>query len=93
MKLFNDKNSAMPISFDQILNSRHFNSVYKEENVYGDREIKDYMKDNASESLLESERVKEKLKLRIRYVELLVCYSKTLLNGKSFLFYKTTFVF
>jgi hypothetical protein len=47
MKLFNDKNSAMPISFDQILNSRHFNSVYKEENVYGDREIKDYMKDNA----------------------------------------------
>jgi hypothetical protein len=33
-----DANSAMPISFDQILNSRHFNSViYKEENVYGDR--------------------------------------------------------
>jgi hypothetical protein len=26
---------AMPISFDQILNSRHFNSViYKEENVW-----------------------------------------------------------
>jgi hypothetical protein len=31
-KAFNDANSAMPISFDQILNSRHFNSViYKEE--------------------------------------------------------------
>jgi gliding motility associated protien GldN len=62
-KSFNDKNSAMPISFDQILNSRHFNSViYKEENVYGDREIKDYMKDNAQSQLLESERVKEKIR-------------------------------
>jgi gliding motility associated protien GldN len=62
-KSFNDKNSAMPISFDQILNSRHFNSViYKEENVYGDREIKDYMKDNAQSQLLESERVKDKIR-------------------------------
>jgi hypothetical protein len=43
-KAFNDANSAM-LSFDQILNSRHFNSViYKEENVYGDRSINDYMK-------------------------------------------------
>ncbi|MFD1604071.1 gliding motility protein GldN [Flavobacterium artemisiae] len=62
-KSFNDKNSAMPISFDQILNSRYFNSIiYKEENVYGDREIKDYMKDNAQNQLLESERVKEKIR-------------------------------
>lgn len=62
-KSFNDKNSAMPISFDQILNSRHFNSViYKEENVYGDREIKEYMKDNAQSQLLESERVKDKIR-------------------------------
>ncbi|MDG2433219.1 gliding motility protein GldN [Flavobacterium sp.] len=62
-KAFNDRNSAMPISFDQLLNSRHFNSViYKEENVYGDREIKDYMKDNAQSQLLESERVKEKIR-------------------------------
>ncbi|WP_286972008.1 gliding motility protein GldN [Flavobacterium sp. UBA4854] len=62
-KAFNDKNSAMPISFDQILNSRYFNSViYKEENVYGDREIKDYIKDNAQSQLLESERVKEKIR-------------------------------
>ena len=60
-KAFNDKNSAMPISFDQILNSRRFNSViYKEENIYGDRTIEDYMKDNAQNQLLESERVKEK---------------------------------
>ena len=62
-KAFNDENSAMPISFDQILNSRRFNSViYKEENVYGDRSIAEYMKDNAQNQLLESERVKEKIR-------------------------------
>ncbi|WP_367757979.1 gliding motility protein GldN [Flavobacterium sp. WC2430] len=62
-KAFNDVNSAMPISFDQILNSRRFNSViYKEENVYGDRSIAEYMKDNAQNQLLESERVKEKIR-------------------------------
>ncbi|UFH36791.1 gliding motility protein GldN [Flavobacterium acetivorans] len=62
-KAFNNKNSAMPISFDQILNSRRFNSViYKEENVYGDRAIDEYMKDNAQNQLLESERVKEKIR-------------------------------
>ncbi|WPR71756.1 gliding motility protein GldN [Flavobacterium sp. NG2] len=62
-KAFNDKNSSMPVSFDQILNSRRFNSViYKEENVYGDREIKEYMKDNALNQLIESERVKEKIR-------------------------------
>jgi len=62
-KSFNDKNSSMPISFDQILNSRRFNSViYQEENVYGDRTIASYMKDNAQKQLLESERVKEKVR-------------------------------
>ena len=62
-KAFNDKNSAMPISFDQILNSRRFNAViYQEENVYGDRTIVSYMKDNAQNQLLESERVKEKIR-------------------------------
>ncbi|TRX42413.1 type IX secretion system ring subunit PorN/GldN [Flavobacterium restrictum] len=62
-KAFNDKNSAMPVSFDQILNSRKFNSViYKEENVYGDRAIDEYMKDNSLNQLLESDRVKEKIR-------------------------------
>jgi len=62
-KAFNNRNSAMPITFDQLLNSRHFNGViYKEENVYGDREIQDYMKDNAQMQLLESERVKDKIR-------------------------------
>lgn len=62
-KAFNDKNSAMPITFDHLLNSRRFNGViYKEENVYGDRQIDQYMKDNAQMQLLESERVKEKIR-------------------------------
>ena len=62
-KTFNDKNSAMPISFDHILNSRRFNAViYQEENVYGDRVIASYMKDNAQNQLLEAERVKEKIR-------------------------------
>lgn len=62
-KVFNDKNSALPFSFDQVLNSRRFNAIiYKEENMYGDREIKDYIKDDALNQLLESERVKEKIR-------------------------------
>jgi len=60
---FNDKNSAMPISFDRLLNSRRFNAViYQEENVYGDRLIADYMKENSQMQLLESERVKDKIR-------------------------------
>ena len=62
-KAFNDKNSAMPISFDHLLNSRRFSgNIYKEENVYGDRQIEQYMKDNSQNQLLESERVKEKIR-------------------------------
>ena len=62
-KAFNDRNSAMPFTFDHLLNSRRFNGViYLEENVYGDRLIKDYMKENAQMQLLESERVKEKIR-------------------------------
>ncbi len=60
---FNDRNSAMPINFDQLLNARRFNAViYKEENVYGDREIENYYKDNSQFQLLESERIKEKIR-------------------------------
>lgn len=60
---FNDRNSAMPITFDHLLNSRRFSGeIYKEENVYGDRQIVDYMKDNAQFQLLESERIKDKIR-------------------------------
>jgi gliding motility associated protien GldN len=62
-KAFNDRNSAMPITFDHLLNSRRFNGViYREENVYGDREIAEYLKENSQMQLLESERVKDKIR-------------------------------
>lgn len=62
-KAFNDRNSAMPFSFDHLLNSRRFNGViYLEENVYGDRKIAEYMQENAQMQLLESDRVKEKIR-------------------------------
>ncbi|WP_294823886.1 gliding motility protein GldN [uncultured Flavobacterium sp.] len=62
-KAFNEKNSAMPITFDHLLNSRRFSGVMtKEENVYGDRLIQDYMKDNAQMQLLEAERIKDKIR-------------------------------
>ncbi|WP_412983891.1 gliding motility protein GldN [Pontimicrobium sp. IMCC45349] len=62
-KSFNNKNSAMPLSFDHLLNSRRFNGyVYQEENVQGDRAVKDYIVDNALMQLLESDRVKEKIR-------------------------------
>jgi hypothetical protein len=54
-KAFNDQNSAMPISFDQILNSRHFNSViYKEKMFMAIEQLTNY-EDNAQNQLLEAE--------------------------------------
>lgn len=62
-KAFNNKNSAMPMSFDHLLNSRRFNSyMYKEENVQGDREVNEYVTDNALMQLLESDRIKDKIR-------------------------------
>ena len=62
-KAFNNRNSAMPFTFDHMLNARRFSSmIYLEENVYGDRLIKDYMKENSQMQLLESDRVKEKIR-------------------------------
>ncbi|NER14828.1 gliding motility protein GldN [Leptobacterium flavescens] len=62
-KVFNGRNSARPFSFDHLLNSRRFNgTIYKEDNVYGDREIQDYLKDNALFQLLESQKIKENIR-------------------------------
>jgi gliding motility associated protien GldN len=62
-KSFNAKNSAVPFSFDHILNARRFNSViYKEENVFGDREVNEYIAENALMQLLESDRIKDKIR-------------------------------
>ena len=62
-KAFNDRNSAIPISFDHLLNSRKFSSIIvREENVYGDRAVRDYMRENSLNQLLESNRIKEKIR-------------------------------
>ncbi|MFK5973141.1 MAG: gliding motility protein GldN [Flavobacteriaceae bacterium] len=64
-KVFNQRNSAQPISFDMLLNSRRFNGViYREDNVHGDRHIKDYVAENALFQLLESDRIKEVIRDR-----------------------------
>ena len=58
-KVFNNRNSSQPITYDHMLNSRRFNSlIYKEENVYEDRKIEEYIFEDALKQLLESERVK-----------------------------------
>ena len=62
-KSFNNENSAVPFSYDHLLNSRRFNGyVYKEENVYGDRKVTEYISENALMQLLESDRIKEKIR-------------------------------
>ncbi|WP_299549177.1 gliding motility protein GldN [Seonamhaeicola sp.] len=62
-KSFNTKNSSLPYSFDHVLNSRRFNGfIYKEENVHGDRQISEYVSDNSLMQLLESERIKDKIR-------------------------------
>ena len=62
-KAFNRKNTSRPISYDHLLNSRRFNAViYKEDNELGDRQINDYINDNALMQLMESDRIKESIR-------------------------------
>uniref|UniRef100_UPI0040483C6C type IX secretion system ring protein PorN/GldN n=1 Tax=Mariniflexile sp. TaxID=1979402 RepID=UPI0040483C6C len=62
-KSFNNKNSSMPFSYDHLLNARRFQGyIYKEENVQGDRAVTEYMSENALMQLLESQRIKEKIR-------------------------------
>jgi len=64
-KVFNQRNSAQPISFDMLLNARRFNGViYREDNVHGDRKVNDYVADNALFQLLEAKRIKEVIRDR-----------------------------
>lgn len=63
MKVFNPNNAAFPISFDHLLNAHRFTAlIYKEENVYGDREVKSYVKGNSLFQVLESEKLKEDIR-------------------------------
>ena len=60
---FNPQNTAQPISFDHLLNARRFNGViYAEDNVQGDRQVDEYISNNAFMQLLESERIKEQIR-------------------------------
>ncbi len=62
-KAFNRRNTSQPVSYDHLLNSRRFSGViYKEDNIQGDRQVNDYINDNALMQLLESERIKEQIR-------------------------------
>lgn len=61
--VFNTRNTSQPVSYDMMLNARRFNAViYKEENVYEDREVKEYIYEDALRQLLESERIKSTIR-------------------------------
>lgn len=60
---FNEKNPAMKINYDYLFNARKFSAtIYKTDNIYGDRNISDYVQGNAMMQLLEAERVKESIR-------------------------------
>ena len=46
-----------------MLNSRRFNAtLYREENVYEDRQVNEYIYEDALRQLLESERIKSEIR-------------------------------
>ena len=68
--VFNYKNNNIRVSFDELLINRRFSSyIYKYDNVYGDREIRDYIRQRDNESyaqwqtriVMESERIKKEI--------------------------------
>ncbi len=60
---FNRRNTVRPLDYDHLLNARRFNGViYKEDNVFGDRPIKEYIRENALKQLLESQKIKERIR-------------------------------
>ncbi len=64
-KVFNPKNASQPISFDHMLNARRFSAVIvREENIYGNRAIADYVRGNSLFQLLEANKIKENIRNR-----------------------------
>ncbi|MGK0412084.1 MAG: gliding motility associated protein GldN [Polaribacter sp.] len=64
-KVFNPMNSSNLISYDHLLNARRFSSVIvKEENIYDNRAIKDYVRGNSLFQLLEADKIKEDIRNR-----------------------------
>lgn len=64
-KVFNPMNASHPISYDHLLNARRFSSVIvREENIYGNRAISDYVRGNSLFQLLEADKIKEDIRNR-----------------------------
>lgn len=64
-KVFNPMNATHPISYDHLLNARRFSSVIvREENIYGNRAISDYVRGNSLFQLLEANKIKEEIRNR-----------------------------
>ena len=62
-KVFNQRNTSASLSFDDLLNARRFNAlIYKVQNQYGDRKIRDYYRDNATLQILEAMKLKEEIR-------------------------------
>ncbi len=62
-RVFNPKNVSHPISYDHLLNARRFSStIFREENIYGNRSIKDYIRGNSLFQLLEADKIKESIR-------------------------------
>jgi len=60
--VFNKKNSAADLSFDDIINARRFSSIiYRSSTGLGNGVIKDYLPRNADEQLEESDRIKDQI--------------------------------
>jgi gliding motility associated protien GldN len=60
---FNPQNTSQPISYDHLLNARRFHGViYAEDNLQGDRQVDDYINNNAFMQLLESQRIREQIR-------------------------------
>ncbi|MCK5774769.1 MAG: gliding motility protein GldN [Bacteroidales bacterium] len=63
IKVFNPQNTSFSLSYDNLLNARRFSSIiYKKDNVYGDRGISEYVKENAMFQLMEAGRVKSRIR-------------------------------
>lgn len=60
--VFNKKNSASDLNFDDLLNARRFSSIiYKSSIGSGNGDIRDYLPRNADEQIEESDRIKGKI--------------------------------
>ena len=61
--VFSERNSSVRKSFDELINARRFEAIiYREENVYEDRDLYEMFPKNSFLRLIESERIKDKVR-------------------------------